>query len=55
MFQFICGKEYNFVLEIFVDEKKVKLDEDILKVEIIYENISQNNKEVKKEKNIIIV
>ena len=29
---------------------KVKLDEDILKVEIIYEDISQNNKEVKKEK-----
>ena len=50
MLQFICGKEYSFDLEIFVDEKNVKLDEAIIKVEIVYEDISQNNKKVKKEK-----
>ena len=50
MLQFMCGKEYTFVLEILVDEKNVKFDDEILKVEIIYEDISQNNKKVKKEK-----
>ena len=50
MLQFICGKEYTFVLEIFVDEKNVKLGEELLKVEIIYEDISQNNKKIQKEK-----
>ena len=50
MLQFMCGKEYTFVLEILIDEKTVKFDDEILKVEIIYEDISQNNKKVKKEK-----
>ena len=50
MLQFMCGKEYTFVLEILVNEKNVKFDDEILKVEIIYEDISQNNKKVKKEK-----
>ena len=50
MLQFICGKEYTFVLEIFIDESKVQIDEEILKTEIIYEDISQDNKIVKKEK-----
>ena len=38
LLQFICGKEYTFVLDIFVDETKVKIDEEILKLEISYEN-----------------
>ena len=46
MLQFICGKEYTFVVEIFVDESKVHLDEEILNVEIIYEDISQDNKPI---------
>ena len=50
MLQFICGKEYTFVLEIFIDESKVQIDEEILKTEIIYEDISQDNKIDKKEK-----
>ena len=47
--QFICGKEYTFVIDIFVDETKVKIDEEILKLEISYEDIEQNNKKIQKE------
>ena len=50
MLQFMCGKEYTFVLEILIDEKNVQINEEILKVDIIYEDISQDNKKVKKEK-----
>ena len=50
MLQFICGKEYTFVLEIFIDETKVGINEEILNVEIIYEDISRDNKIIKKEK-----
>ena len=53
MLQFMCGKEYTFVLEILLDEKNIKINDEILKVEIIYEDISQNNKKVKKEKKYI--
>ena len=53
MLQFMCGKEYTFVLEILLDEKNIKINNEILKVEIIYEDISQNNKKVKKEKKYI--
>ena len=49
LLQFICGKDYTFVLEIFVNESKVKIDEEILKLEISYEDIGQNNKKVQKE------
>ena len=49
LLQFICGKEYTFVLDIFVDETKVKIDEEILKLEISYEDIEQNNKKIQKE------
>ena len=52
MLQFICGKEYSFVFEIFVDEKNVKFDEAIIKVEFVYEDISQNNKKSQKRKKI---
>ena len=48
--QFICGKDYTFVLEIFVNNSKVQIEEELFKVEINYEDITQNNKRVKKEK-----
>ena len=50
MLQFICGKEYTFVLEIFIDENKVEINEEILNVLIIYEDISRGNKIIKQEK-----
>ena len=49
LLQFICGKEYTFVLDIFVDESKVQIGEEILKLEISYEAIEQNNKKIHKE------
>ena len=49
MLQFICGKEYTFVFEIVIDENSVKIDDEILDIEFIYEDINQNNQEVKKE------
>ena len=49
MLQFICGKEYTFVLEVFIDESKVKINNEILNVEISYEDITQNNKSIKKQ------
>ena len=39
----------TFVLDIFVDETKVKIGEEILKLEISYEDIEQNNKKIQKE------
>ena len=48
--QFICGKDYTFVLEIFINNSKVQIDEELFKVEINYQDITQNNKRVKKEK-----
>ena len=47
--QFICGKDYTFVLEILVNDAKVKIDEELFKVEINYEDITLK-KNVKKEK-----
>ena len=49
LLQFICGKEYTFVLDVFVDESKVKIGEEILKCDISYEDIEQNNKKIQKE------
>ena len=49
MLQFICGKEYTFVLEISFDESKIKINDEILNVEINYEDITQNNKSIKKQ------
>ena len=37
-------------LEIFVNNSKVQIEEELFKVEINYEDITQNNKRVKKEK-----
>ena len=48
MLQFICGKEYTFVLEINVNEKDVKIGDELLDVNFIYEDISQVNKIEKK-------
>ena len=39
MLQFICGKEYTFVLEINVNEKDVKIGDELLDVNFIYEDI----------------
>ena len=39
MLQFISGKEYTNVLEIFIDESKVKPGDILLEVNFIYENI----------------
>ena len=47
--QFICGKEYTFVLDIFVDESKVQVGDEIMKLEISYEDIEQDNKKMHKE------
>ena len=50
MLQFISDKEYTFVLELFVDESKIKVDDEIVKVCINYEDISHNNEKRKIEK-----
>ena len=47
MLQFICGKEYTFVLEINIDEKEVKIGEDLLNIDFTYEDITNNDKVVK--------
>ena len=49
LLQFICGKEYTFVLDIFVNESKVQIGEEILKLEISYESIEHDNKKIHKE------
>ena len=46
--QLICDKEYTYVLEIKLDEKKVKKGDELLYVEIIYKDMNMNNKLVKK-------
>ena len=48
LLQLICGKEYTFVLEIKIDEKKLKVNDELLYIEIIYNDINLNNKLVKK-------
>ena len=53
MLQFICGKEYTFVLEVFIDESKINIDDEILNVEINYEDITQNNKLITKKQNYL--
>ena len=48
LLQFICGKDYTFVLEIKLDEKKLKINDELLYVEVFYNDINSNNKLVKK-------
>ena len=46
MLQFICGKEYTFVLEIKIDDKEVKVGDEILEVRFTYDDL--NNQKVEK-------
>ena len=48
LLQLVCGKEYTFVLEIKLDEKKMKKDDELLFVEVIYIDINLNEKLTKK-------
>ena len=48
LLQLVCGKEYTFVLELKLDEKKMKADDELLFIEVIYIDINLNNKLVKK-------
>ena len=48
LLQLICGKEYTFVLEIKINEKIIKPDDELLFVEVIYIDINLDNKLVKK-------
>ena len=41
MLQFICGKEYTFVLEVKVDDKTVKFGDELLDIEFTYEDITE--------------
>ena len=48
LLQFTCGKDYTFVLEIKLDEKSLKINDELLYVEVFYNDINLNNKLVKK-------
>jgi hypothetical protein len=47
--QLLCDKEYTFVLEIKINEKKIKIGDEILLVEVLYNNMNLNGKLIKKE------
>jgi Mg-chelatase subunit ChlD len=47
MLQFICGKEYTFVLEININEQNIKIGDELLEVEFTYEDIVQKTKKDK--------
>ena len=47
MLQFICGKEYTFVLEINVNGQNINIGDELLEVEFIYEDIVQKTKKNK--------
>ena len=47
--QLLCDKEYTFVLEIKINEKKIKIGDEILLVKVLYNNMNLNGKLVKKE------
>ena len=42
--QLVCGKEYTFVLEIKINEKKVKIGDELLYVEVSYKDINLKDK-----------
>ena len=46
--QLLCDKEYTYVLEINLDEDKIKKDDEILYVEVLYKDMNNDNKLVKK-------
>ncbi len=43
LLQIIYGKEYSFVLEIKIDENDIKIGEELLSIDFIYEDIFNNN------------
>ena len=47
--QLLCDKEYTFVLEIKINEKEIKVGEDILYVEVIHKDMNLDNKVIKKK------
>ena len=47
--QLLCDKEYTFVLEIKINEKEIKVGEDILYVEVIHKDMNLDNKFIKKK------
>jgi len=50
MLQFICGKEYTFVLELKIDDANINPGDELLEVEFIYEDIIEKKEIVKKIK-----
>jgi Mg-chelatase subunit ChlD len=50
MLQFICGKEYTFVLEILLDESKVLIGEELIDIDFTYEDITQKTINTLKKK-----
>jgi hypothetical protein len=50
MLQFICGKEYTFVLEINIDEKSVKIEDELLDIDFTYEDITEKKTNTLKKK-----
>ncbi len=44
LLQLVCGKEYTFVLEIKINEKKVKIGDELLYVEVSYKDINLKDK-----------
>ena len=42
--QLLCDKEYTYVLEVKFDEKKIKKNNEILYVEVLYKDMNNNNK-----------
>ena len=45
--QLLCDKEYTYVLEMTFDEKKVKKNDEIIYVELLYKDMNSNNKLIK--------
>jgi hypothetical protein len=50
MLQFVCGKEYTFVLEILLDESKVLIGEELIDIDFTYEDITQKTINTLKKK-----
>ena len=48
MLQLVCGKEYTFVFEIKIDEKKIKANDEFLFIELVYNDINLKHKFVKR-------
>jgi len=48
--QFMCGKEYTFVLEINIDENNIKVGDELLDIKFIYEDNSTIKGEIINEK-----